>query len=308
MEDTQHTSSATPFPHSANDEDAALTKALLEYTLKDTINRLSKANGSGDILRCIPAIAQTRCKELLDSFHSAFVKEGLANNLLVELRSSLASGEYSKISALNSLKPPVIQLSKEALEADNGTLQGMNFNAVVEEAKKQALTKMIEIKDQEIKTLHSVCGFTSVMSRLLVLFRTAAAEPSCAPELVTLLTTPEFAKRVAQTVISVGNNAVFKITKAKDKKTEKQKTADIESTDIHSKDGQKKLRALITEAMSRREQSLRDKKLTGKGKSRAGPRQEQNQRVSKKQRRKQNKANKKVLGQSASTKKQPNKR
>jgi hypothetical protein len=292
----------TPLYPSQTTNGNAVQQDLNSTVVKDFVGRVAKAASLGELLRCVPAPAQATTKPVLEEVLASFIKQSGVLTLVREWKDKLNKLEFSSISALNSIRPPVVQICKEAKKHDNGELSALNLSEVIADAKDAALVKMIAIKEKEAVVLGGVCSLNAIVTALKTVWAEVAATPFCTPETLSILIQNDSASRVAQAISAIGKNAVLRVHFSKTKQTEARQAADQEMTDVTTEVGQKKLQTLIGEALKRREQAQRDKKRSGKDERRAGPPKKKNQ-----EKRKVPNAVRKNKKQGTSAKRQPKK-
>ena len=85
-----------------------------------------------------------------------------------------------------------------------------------------------------------------------------------------ILTNEDARQRVAQTAASIGESSSERTRISKEKRPPVKKKANIDAMDLDGKTNQKQLMTLVEEALKRKEQSRKDRALSGKGKRRSG--------------------------------------
>lgn len=247
----------------------------------------------GDVLKLLPVPVQPVSRDILDGVYQGSLKLGAAQALLSVWKDRLQSGAIGPkdgIAQLNSIRVPAVQVCKEALQADDGALSSMSLDSTIFEAKKSALTKMVEIKEREVINLQQFVQPRSIGARLhpawmsVLHLQTAAVTP----EHSALLQDPTVAQKICQVAASIGDSASQRVRLAKEKRVVVKKGSDVDMTDAHSGESKKQLASVIEEVLKRREQSRRDRTLSGKGKRRNG--------TSKKKTQKQDSSGKKRRG------------
>ncbi|KAB8336637.1 hypothetical protein FH972_020948 [Carpinus fangiana] len=262
MDGIQSTLPSSASTETANEQDS-INKALAQ----DVFIRLNRATSIPELVKCIPASVQPQTKDMLDKIISAFQKLGVATDLKKSWDDKLLTQSYNEVTALNAIKPPVVQLSAEAKKAD-GELEKITFNSVIVEAKKAALTQMIYIKQKEIDALHTFCKSTNVISSLTAIWKADFEKSLASPEVLAILTDRDIIQRVVTLGISFGEGMLQRVLIQRQKRKEAKTEADTQMTDVGSVEQQKSLMALVNQQLARRDQSKRDKKLSGKGKRR----------------------------------------
>jgi hypothetical protein len=187
----------------------------------------------------------------------------------------LAKQEYDSIPELNSLKKPIVQLSKLAETVDKGAFAPFNFSDAMNTAKKVSLEEMIRIKRQEVKNLDSLCDEDNIQAKVKAIWMSVSQEDGITPEHLTLLLDDGPSSRLVQAAISIGRNAVSRSVIIKQRRNESKANAEVEMTDVL--DNREQIQHLVMEMIKRREQSKKDKTTSGKGKGRAGPPSKKNQ-------------------------------
>lgn len=257
---------------------------VIDKISEDLTRDINKCNTVGSLVRLVPVPAQPNAKVILEDVFTACQKKGSAELLLKQWRNKLASSAYGDVSNLNSLRAPVVQVCKEAQGPDDGGLSSMDFTSVILDAKKAALTRMISIKELEYSNLVSFTSRLTVERKLFACWASAMEGPHLTPEHQGILRDEQILKRFAQVISSIGDSAYLKVTNNRQRQEDMRKEAVKNSTNLPSGDGQRDMMSLVNEALSRREQSRRDKNKTRKGKSKpgngnggAGPSKKQNQ-------------------------------
>lgn len=258
---TQGTSQAS---RSSNGE---LQGSLNEQVLKDLVLSITRCNSVGELIRLVPVPVQPISRDLFEEVYQASQKLGTATALSKLWKDKLRIRKFDEVAQLNSLRTPVVQVSKEALAADDGMLSSLNLDQILLTAKENALTQMILIKDAEVQALTDFVQSTAIASRL---HRSWGAILSSQASLITpehgaILREPEVLRRFSQTVASIGESSFERVRLVKEKRTQMKKNAQIDKTDIAG-DSKKQLTVLVEEALRRRDQSRKDRTLSGKGK------------------------------------------
>lgn len=243
---------------------------LQEFQLK-----LTGCVTNGDLLKLLPVPVQPVSRDILDGVYQGSLKLGAAEALLQVWKDKLQSGALGPkdgIAQLNSIRVPAVQVCKEALQSDDGALSSMSLDNTIFDAKKMALTKMIEIKDREVKNLQAFIQPTSIKNRIESAWEAVVESQTAAitPEHAALLRNGEVAKKICQIAASIGDSASQRARITKEKRVTVKKGADVDMTDAYSGDSKKQLASVIEEVLKRREQSRRDRTLSGKGKRRNG--------------------------------------
>lgn len=232
----------------------------------------TRCNTIGELAKLVPVPVQPSSRDILDGVYQASQKRGTADNQLRLWKDKLRSSDFAGVAQLNSLKAPVVQVSKEAIGPDDGGLGSMNLDPILLEAKRNALTHMILIKETEVRNLTSFVQSANIAGRLKAVWDNALATQTSAitPEHACLLRDNEAIRRVAQVAAAIGESSYDRVRLAKEKRATAKKDADVNMTDV-SGQNKKQLAALVEEALKRREQSRKDRTLSGKGKGRKGP-------------------------------------
>lgn len=283
-------------------------EAVNNQVILDFVSRVTRCQTLGELLRTIPAPALDRTKHIVEKVIEAFTRQGSCKTLKREWNDALNKGEYERVPELNSLKPPVVQVSALSRSVDEGSLTSLNFSHPISVAKKEALTQMIAIKDQEISNLRTLCDESTVKEKIVREWRSNQNIPGVSPEHMAILLSMECAERLALTALSIGTNSLSRTAILKKKKLEKKTDADVEMTGVGSGDN-KKLASLVKEMVRREKQADMDKRSSGKGRGKTGLPKKQNQKssgVQKKQKQKKPRHVKNDKG--TSTKKQQKRR
>lgn len=125
----------------------------LVAVVQDCILGISHCNSIGELLRFLPVPVQPCSRDILENVFQASQKLGAAESLVGFWKDQLRSSNYTAVAQLNSLRAPIVQVSKEALGPNDGGLSAMNLDTILAEAKRNALTQMILIKEREIANL-----------------------------------------------------------------------------------------------------------------------------------------------------------
>lgn len=241
--------------------------------VSDLIARMSRCHNLGELLKTIPAPAQEDTKYILEKVTEAFTRQGACETLKRSWQDALNKREYKNIPELNSLKAPSVQISKLATEIDQVALNALNFDTVLADARKAALTQMIALKQQEINNLKTACDGYTIKGKIFEAWKVVANVPGITPEHAFILTSPNLAERLVQMAISIGHNSLTRSSNIKQRRLEKKAEPEVEKMDVDG--NQKSLRALIQEQLKRERQSEKDKKIHArnakKGSGRAGP-------------------------------------
>jgi len=201
-----------------------------------------------------------------------------------QLRSGTYATEDSIVPQLNSIKPPNIQVCKEALDHDVG-LAGINFTSVVSDAKKAALKQMIEIKNREENGLREIIQPGHIANQLKSAWATAIKNETStiSVEVSFVMHEEGVLHKVSQAIAAIGISSYEKAKFLKEKRLNAKKEARIESMDVDMEGTgnsaattKKQLQALVDEALKRKMQSNKDKRLSGKGQRRNGTSKKQN--------------------------------
>lgn len=291
-----------PPPVASGSSDGAARQVVLDLVRQEFFKKVWQCNTIGELVRVIPVPAQPSSKNVLDGVYQACQKQGAAVALLQLWRDVLRANtlrEFEKVAQLNSIRAPVVQVCKEALLGpEDGGLSSLNFDDTVKAAKRSALQKMIEIKALEVQNLQGYVQPNAVSRRLQVAWEEVFANnaASLTPEHADLLSENAVIERVARVATSIGESSYKRVKLAKEKRVEVRKDADVEMTDASGAKGKKHLAAVVEEVLKRREQSRKDRALSGKGRRRSG--------VSKNKTSNQKQTKKKNRGQPRKSKKQ----
>jgi hypothetical protein len=248
----------------------AFQQKVNDKILEDLFARMSRCHTLGELIKVIPAPAQSATKDVLEKVTDAFTRQGACEVLKTSWQDALDKGEYDRIPELNSLKAPSVQVSRIAKEIDEQALNALNFTSALADARKAALVVMIGIKQQEIINLNQLCSERPILRKIARIWTGISEEDGITPEHLTILHHRGVAERLVQMAISIGHDSLTRSANIKKKRLEKKNEADIEMTDVA--DDPKSVRALIREEMKRARQSEKDKKINSKkGSGRAGP-------------------------------------
>jgi hypothetical protein len=241
------------------------------------VKRIVNCRSVAQLVSLVPAIVQDRTKLLLDDIVNAHIKKVLAVSLLTEWRDLLAKESFDSIPELKSLRAPSIQVSK--LAEKEGSIN-KDFKDSLKEARKFALTRMIDIKNKEVEALSALCGAERNAVGLHDLWSGIAnTNEGVSAEAIALLHSPDCAQSLALSAISIGENTAEKQIREKAKKSETVKKTQIRGTDVFP-DNPKALEEFVKEIAKRQKQSAMDKskaKKSGKGRRGAGPSKTKNQ-------------------------------
>jgi hypothetical protein len=248
----------------------AFQQKVNDKILEDLFARMSRCHTLGELIKTIPAPAQTATKEVLEKVTDAFTRQGACEVLKTSWQDALDKGEYDRIPELNSLKAPSVQVSRIAKEIDETALNAHNFTSALADARKAALVVMIGIKQQEIINLNQLCNERPILSKIARIWRDVSTEDGITPEHLAILHNRGCAERLVQMAISIGHDSLTRSANIKKKRLEKKNEADTDMTGVA--DDPKSVRALIREEMKRARQSEKDKRINSKkGNGRAGP-------------------------------------
>lgn len=270
-----------------NERNLAVQADVIDAFLKRLVNCRSVAQ----LVSMVPAAVQDRTRTTLDTIVNAHIKKAMAAHLLAEWRDHLAKGNFGAISELKSIRSPSIQVSKLA---DEGGSISKDFSEILKDAKKLALTRMIEIKALEVEALTDMCKENTNSGVLQSSWKRAADTEGVSKEAYVLLVDPGSILSLVQSAISIGENAANKqMTKKQEKSLAVHKTR-VQATAGMPTD-KKSLEEFVKEIAKRQKQSATDKgraKKSGKGQRGAGPSKTKNQknpnRVGKKDRKRKN--------------------
>jgi hypothetical protein len=257
-------------PSEPTDSQAQLQIEVNQKLLLDWIARVSRCLHPQELLRTVPAPAQAVTKNVLDKVMESFTKQGACSQLHSHWKDCLARNDFKTIPELNSLKSPLVQVSKLAKEADEAAINtANNFEEVLQEARRAALSKMIEIKKAEVKSLKSLCNQETLINRLHLEWQQVAAFKTTTPEHMAILQFRDCVKRLVISILSIGQNSLQQSAILKQNKLKKRAEADTNKTDIVG--NHKELESVVKAMLKRNEQSKRDRQKSKKGKGRAGP-------------------------------------
>lgn len=250
---------------------------LQEFQLK-----LAGCSTIGDVLKLLPVPVQPVSRDILDGVYQGSLKLGAAQALLQVWKDRLRSGSLGPkdgIAQLNSIRIPAVQVCKEALQADDGALSSMSLDSTIFEAKKSALTKMVEIKEREVLNLQAFVQPSAIGTRFESAWTSIVESQAAAltAEHAALLRNGDVARKICQIAASIGDSASQRVRIAKEKRVVVKKGADVDMTDVSTGESKKQLASVIEEVLKRREQSRRDRTQSGKGKRRNGTSQKKTQ-------------------------------
>lgn len=255
-------------------ESVSFQRTSTAEVIRNAVVGISKCQTIGALLKEIPVPAQNFTKAFFDQVYKSFQKRGAAFSIVQQWKDALTHDSFANVPALNSLKAPIVQTCIEARNED-ASIEQMTFDTVLLECKRTALRRMLEIKTKETEALEKFTETEHLSNEL-----TAAWQKITRNELnsdhYAFLESKEIRDRVVKTLYSICENAFERTFEAKKKRQKQKLDADIEMTDV-SGTNQKQVMSLIEEALKRKEQSRRDKALSGKGNRRAGPPKKQNQ-------------------------------
>jgi hypothetical protein len=252
---------------------------IQEEVIRNFVKRIVNCRSVAQLVSFVPAIAQERTKESLDIIVQAHVKKASAAFLLAEWRDALAKDSFASIPALKSIRAPSIQVSK--LAEKDGSIN-KDFDDSIKEAKRTALTRMIEIKAKEVEALSQHCLVGANADKLHTAWRFISVLDGVSKEAFALLQHNACALSLVQSAISIGENTAQKQLDTTKKKTETVKKAQTQGTAVMPTD-KKGLEEFIKEIHKRQKQSAMDKsaaKKSGKGRRGAGPSKTKNQKKS----------------------------
>lgn len=252
---------------------------IKNVALQEFFKSVASVSTIGELVRAIPVPAQPISRDILDGVYQACQKLGAAETLLAEWRDQLRTGAYAdksknKVAQLNSIKPPVVQVCKEALAGSEGRgLESLNdFDATISSMKQLALNKMIEIKAKEVKNLQDYVQSRAIEDRLRAAWADVVTRltGTITPEHADLLGKAEALQRVSRVAASIGESSYRRVLIAKNKKVLTKKDADVDMTDAHTGESRKQLHTLVKEMFKREQQSRQDRARSGKGKRSSG--------------------------------------
>jgi hypothetical protein len=256
------------------------------------VKRIVNCRSVAQLSTFVPAIAQDRTKLALDEIVTAHIKKALAVSLLMEWRDLLAKESFGSIPELKSIRAPSIQVSK--LAEKEGSIN-KDFNDSLKEARKFALTRMIDIKNKEVEALSGLCEGKRNADKLHEMWISAAnAADGVSAEALALLHDPDCALSLVQSAISIGENTAHMQMLKRAKKSEAVKKTQVGATAVMPTD-KKALEEFVKEIAKRQKQSAMDKSKankSGKGRRGAGPSKTKNQKnpnkIGKKDRKRKN--------------------
>lgn len=254
-----------PSASTTGEEGAAVSFAVSQ----DFVLKVSHCNTIGELLRVIPVPAQSRSKDILNNVYQASQKLGAAEALLGSWRDRLLHpNDWKNFAQLNSLKAPTVQICKEAIAHDSAGLSSLNLDNTLYEAKRAALSRMIDIKAKEVDTLRDLVQSSNITQRLMDAWKEVLEQQtgSITSEHATIIGADDAVRRVAQVAASIGESSSHIAKLSRSKRQGMKKDADISMTDAGDKESQKQLMVLVEEALKRKEQSRRDRTQAGKGK------------------------------------------
>jgi len=241
------------------------------------LKRLVNCRSVAQLVALVPAAVQDRTRSTLDTIVNAYIKKATTAYQLAEWRDCLAKESYASIQELKSIRGPSVQVSKLAeLEASIPK----DFSDALKEAKKSALTRMIEIKAAEVEALTLISQEERNTVNLLRDWQRAADSEGVSKEAFTLLYDSESVRSLIQTSISIGENTAHKQMLKKKQKSESVKKAKTGGTAVMPTEP-KALEEFVKEIAKRQKQSAMDKskaRKPGKGQRGAGPSKTKNQR------------------------------
>jgi hypothetical protein len=243
--------------------------AFIAAVAQDFVVKVSHCNTIGELLRVIPVPAQSRSKDILNNVYQASQKLGAAEALLGTWRDRLLyPNDWKNFAQLNSLKAPTVQICKEAIAHDSAGLSSLNLDNTLYEAKRAALSRMIDIKAKEVETLRDLVQSSNITQRLMDAWREVLEQQAGAiiAEHAAIIGADDAIRRVAQVAASIGESSSHIAKLSRSKRQGMKKDADISMTDAGDKESQKQLMVLVEEALKRKEQSRRDRTQSGKGK------------------------------------------
>lgn len=251
---------------SSNGEDGGF---LITAVAQDFVVKVSHCNTIGELLRVVPVPAQSRSKDILSNVYQASQKLGAAEALLGTWRDRLLQpNDWKNFAQLNSLKAPTVQICKEAIAHDSAGLSSLNLDNTLYEAKRAALSRMIDIKAKEVEVLRDLVQSSNITQRLMDAWREVLEQQagSITAEHAAIIGADDAVRRVAQVAASIGESSSHIAKLSRSKRQVMKKDADISMTDAGDKESQKQLMTLVEEALKRKEQSRRDRTQAGKGK------------------------------------------
>lgn len=272
---TRPTASGSSRPHTQQPVSQATTSSdgMTQGTFNDAVFKeyvlgISRCNTIGELVRLIPVPVQPASRDILDGVYQASQKLGSAEALHLLWQDKLRSSDFAAVSQLNSMRAPVVQVSKEALGTNDNGLGSMNLDTVLHDAKKSALIHMIRIKGQEVSNLRDFVQIKNIGTRLRDAWNTVLELQAGAmtAEHGSLILSDDFVGRIAQLAASIGESSYQRARISKQKRSSAKKEADITMTDVSSTESKRQMISLVEEALKRKEQSQRDRTRSGKGK------------------------------------------
>lgn len=260
-------------PSEPTESQAQLQTAVNEKLLLDWLSRVSRCLHIQELLRTVPAPAQAITKNILDKVTESFSKQGSCRQVREHWKDCLARNDFTTIPELNSLKSPLVQVSKLAKEADEAAMNtASDFKDILQEARTAALKQMIEIKKAEVNSLKALCNKTTIVERLHNEWQQVAALRTTTPEHMAILTHHDCVDRLVTSLLSIGQNSLHHAVIAKQNKLKKRSEANSEKSNFTG--NRKEIEGVVKELLKRGEQSKRDRQKTKKskkGNGRAGP-------------------------------------
>jgi hypothetical protein len=256
-------------------DDGERNLAIQNEVIGTLLKRLVNCRSVAQLVSLVPAAVQDRTRTKLDEIVNAYVKKASTAFQLAEWRDCLAKQNYETIQELKSIRGPSIQVSKLA-ETDAAISK--DFSDALKEAKRSALTRMIEIKAAEVEALTLISQESRNVNHLFSEWRQEANREGASKESIAILNDTESVRSLVQTAISIGENTAHKLMQKKQEKASAVKKTTIKATAMPT--DSKALEEFVKEIAKRQRQSAMDKskaKKPGKGQRGAGPSKTKNQ-------------------------------
>lgn len=240
------------------------------------LKRLVNCRSVAQLVSLVPAAVQDRTRVDLDNIVNAHVKKATTAFQLAEWRDSLAKQNYDGIPELKSIRGPSVQVSKLA---ETEAAISKDFSEALKEAKKSALTRMIEIKASEVEALTLISQEDRNVANLILGWKRVADTEGVSKEAHVLLYDSDSIRSLIQTAISIGENTAQKQMLKKQQKALAVKKTKTGATAVMPTEP-KALEEFVKEIAKRQKQSAMDKskaRKPGKGQRGAGPSKTKNQ-------------------------------
>lgn len=171
------------------------------------LKRLVNCRSVAQLVSLVPAAVQDRTRVDLDNIVNAHVKKATTAFQLAEWRDSLAKQNYDGVPELKSIRGPSVQVSKLA---ETEAAISKDFSEALKEAKKSALTRMIEIKASEVEALTLISQEGRNVANLILGWKRVADTEGVSKEAHVLLYDSDSIRSLIQTAISIGENTAQK--------------------------------------------------------------------------------------------------